>query len=504
MPRTARTSDLMWQRLFRRFEGEATTLQSQLRDMVVHGVMEGFLQPGDALPSSRLLAQTLGLSRTTVSLALNALVDQGFLVARARSGIFVSEAASPPAGRTAPVEAHTLREAPPEDRWRIRMKLTPSTQRNIEKPTDWQQQPYPFVYGQFDATLFPFRDWRRCALDSLEARAVRRWAPDHIDRDHEALIEQVHARLLPARGIWVAREQILITSGAQQGLFLLAQLLMSEATEVGVETPGYPDARNNFALRTQRLRGLPVDDQGLVPGPELVGCDYVFVTPSHQCPTTVTLSMARRQALLAQAERDDFIVIEDDHESELNFAAQPTPALKSLDTAQRVIYLGSLSKTLAHGLRLGFIVAPVELIRELRALRRLVMRHVPSNNQQAAASFIAHGFHEAYVRRLVGAYRERARALRQALARHAPQLAPAASHGGSALWVSGPSGLDTQALARSLYREGVVVEPGAVFYAAHEQPCARMRIGYSSIALDRIDAGVQVLAQVLAAHLPKR
>lgn len=313
----------------------------------------------------------------------------------------------------------------------------------------------------------------------------------------------MHTRLLPARGIWVERDQILITSGAQQGLFLLAQLLIGEGTNVGIETPGYPDARNNFALRTRRLHDLPVDAQGLVPGPELSRCQYVFVTPSHQCPTTVTLSLERRQALLAQAERDDFIVIEDDHESELNFSAQPTPALKSLDAAQRVIYLGSLSKTLAHGLRLGFVVAPVELIRELRALRRLMMRHVPSNNQEAAASFIAHGFHEAYVRRLVATYRERAHTLRQALARHAPQLEPAASHGGSALWVSGPDGLDTRALAHSLYREGVVVEPGAFFYPARELPCAHMRVGYSSVAGDRIDDGVQVLVKVLAAHLPR-
>lgn len=500
MSRIARTTDLMWQRLFRRFEGQSATLQGQLRDMVVHGVMEDFLPPGGALPSSRLLAQTLGLSRTTVSLALDTLVDQGFLVARARSGYFVSEKTSLTTDRVPPVVPTVATEAgatPPEDRWRSRLKLTPSTQHNIEKPDDWQQQPYPFVYGQFDATLFPFRDWRRCALESLEARAVRRWAPDHIDRDNEALIEQVHARLLPARGIWVARDQILITSGAQQGLFLLAQLLMGESTHVGIETPGYPDARNNFALRTRRLHDLPVDAQGLVPGPELSHCDYVFVTPSHQCPTTVTLSLERRQALLAQAERDDFIVIEDDHESELNFSAKPTPALKSLDAAQRVIYLGSLSKTLAHGLRLGFVVAPVELIRELRALRRLMMRHVPSNNQEAAASFIAHGFHEAYVRRLISAYRDRAHTLRQALADHVPELEPAAAHGGSALWVSGPKGLDTRRLAQTLYQQGVVIEPGAFFYPAREQPCHRMRIGYSSIALDRIEAGVKIVAAAL-------
>jgi GntR family transcriptional regulator / MocR family aminotransferase len=371
-------------------------------------------------------------------------------------------------------------------------------QRNIRKPDDWQQQPYPFIYGQFDATLFPYRDWRRCVLESLEARAVRRWAPDRIDRDEEALVEQVHQRLLPARGIWVERDEILITSGAQQATFLLSELLIGASTRVGIETPGYPDARNGFALRTRHLHALRVDADGLVPSPALARCDYVYVTPSHQCPTTVTMSLERRNALLARAERDDFIVIEDDHESELNFSGNPTPALKSLDTAQRVLYLGSLSKTLAHGLRLGFVVAPVELIRELRALRRLMMRHVCTNNQQAAASFIAHGFQEAYVRRLNIVYRERASALREALARHAPQLDPMPARGGSALWVTGPAGLDTGTLAERLYPQGVIVEPGAVFYPAAKAPLNRMRIGYSSIAADRIDAGVRLIARELA------
>ncbi|MEO8250300.1 MAG: PLP-dependent aminotransferase family protein, partial [Burkholderiales bacterium] len=299
-------------------------------------------------------------------------------------------------------------------------------------------------------------------------------------------------------GIWAERDQILITSGAQQGLFLLSELLIGAETNVGMETPGYPDARNNFALRTQRIHDLQVDAHGLVPGPELSGCNYVFVTPSHQCPTTVTLSLERRHALLERADRNDFIVIEDDHESELNFSAQPTPALKSLDSAQRVIYLGSLSKTLAHGLRLGFVVAPAELIRELRALRRLMMRHVASNNQHAAANFIAHGFHEAHLRRLIAFYRERAQRLREALAEHAPQLDPAEASGGSALWVTGPPGLDTRRLAMRLYQEGVVIEPGDVFHPATGAPCNRMRIGYSSIALERIEPGVRLMAEVLA------
>jgi GntR family transcriptional regulator / MocR family aminotransferase len=497
MTRHARTGELMWPRLFRRFDGGARTLQGQLRDMLVHAVMEGFLSPGEALPSSRLLAQLLGLSRTTVTLALQALSDKGLIVGRARSGHFVSEQLA--ATYLGARQRAGTSVAETSVRWSQRLKLRPSEQRNIHKPGDWQQQPYPFIYGQFDATLFPAADWRECVLESLQGRALRRWAPDHIDRDDDTLVEQIHRRLLPARGIWAERDEILVTSGAQQATFLLATLLVDGVTTVGVENPGYPDARNNFALRTRHVRPLRVDAQGLVLGSRLVGCQLVHVTPSHQCPTTVTMPLARRQELLARAERDDFVVIEDDHESELNFSGQPTPALKSLDIQGRVIYLGSMSKTLAHGLRLGYVVAPAALVRELRALRRLVMRHVPTNNQQVAASFIAHGHQEAFVRRLNLAYRERAQALRAALAQHARGLKPVSAQGGSALWCSAPPGVDTRELAARLYQQGVVIEPGDVFFAGARVPRHHLRIGYSSIPAERIDAGVRLIARELKA-----
>jgi GntR family transcriptional regulator / MocR family aminotransferase len=494
MPSRTYTSELMWSRVFRRFEGRASTLQGQLRDTLVHAVVEGLLTPGEALPSSRMLAQWLRLSRVTVTLALQALADKGVITARPRSGYYVSTELQGSLLATRRSESAASSSVD----WQGRLKLRPGLQRNISKPSDWQQLPYPFIYGQFDPTLFPSADWRECVMESLQTRSLRRWAPDHIDRDDASLVEQIHRRLLPARGIRAERDQILVTAGAQQATFMLGTLLVGTHTHVGMEDPGYPDARNNFLLRTRHVKPLRVDEQGLVVGSALTGCHYVYVTPSHQCPTTVTMPLARRLDLLARAERDDFVVIEDDHESELNFSGQPTPALKSLDTKSRVIYLGSLSKTLAHGLRLGYVVAPADLIRELRALRRLMLRHVPTNNQQAAASFIAHGHHEAFVRRLNLAYRERARVLRQALELHAPALRPMAAQGGSALWVTAPAGVDTRDLAQGLYLDGVVVEPGDVFFANTRAPRRHMRIGYSSIPADQVEAGVRLIARGLA------
>ncbi len=487
----------MWARLFKRL-GSRGSLQARIRDMLSHAIHEGLLAPGARLPSSRHLAAELGVSRLTVSKSLEHLCDSGLVIAQPRSGLLVSsDALTNRAARSAVPPAAEPGRAP---NWESRLKMRPGEQHNIHKPADWQLKPFPFIYGQFDATLFPLAHWRECALETMHVGAIRSWAPDHIDRDHEPLLEQIQQRLLPARGIWARREEILVTAGAQQATFLLAQLLVGRRTVVGVEDPGYPDARNNFLLRSAAVRALPVDEEGLVIGPALARCRYVYVTPSHQCPTTVTMSLARRHSLLLAAEKHDFVVIEDDHESELNFLHSPTAALKSLDEQSRVIYVGSLSKTLAHGLRIGFLVAPAALVSELRALRRLMLRHPPSNNEHTAARFIAHGFHEAFVRRLNIAYRERSAALRQALARHLPSARAFPAGGGSALWLALAAGRDTRALAARALKKGIVVEPGDVFFAGASPPRHFLRMGYSSIEADRIDEGVAILAALLRSN----
>ncbi len=481
----------VWAKLFPQFSGSSATLQGRVKEMMVHSILMGLVPAGAKVPASRTLALALGISRNTVSLALQVLVDKGFLIANARSGLVVNGdillGQSNQAAPAASAETDLL--------WKERFVSRLATQRNIVKPANWQDYPYPFVYGQFDSTLMPLRDWRACAHQALSAPAVKKWAQDHIDRDSEALLDQIQHRLLPARGIIAKREEILITAGAQMACYLLANVLIDRETVVGIEDPGYTDARNNFLLRSNRVKALPIDADGLIASRAMGQCAYVYLTPSHQCPTTVTMSLKRRQEILELAGRRDVVLFEDDHESELNFSGRALPALKSLDADGRVIYLGSLSKTLAHGLRIGYIVAPAELILELRALRRLIMRHGSTDNAHTASLFIAQGHHDAFIRKLNLTYRERRQLLDKAFARHLPQFSITPSQGGSGAWVKGPDGLNTALLAERCAARGVLIEPGDIFFRKSSvltQAC--FRLGYSAIHASAIEAGVQELA----------
>ncbi len=485
----------MWVKLFPRFAGSSATLQGRIKAMLVHSILNGLIPDDAKIPPSRRLAAALGLSRNTISLALQVLVDKGFLVSRERSGLYVNrDILLGQASREIELAATSGRID-----WAARSVCQLGSQRNIVKPANWQDYRYPFVYGQFDPTLMPLKDWRDCAHQSLFIPAVKKWSQDFIDRDYEALLDQIQHRLLPARGIMARRDEILVTAGAQMACYLLANVLLDRNTVVGIEDPGYPDARNNFRLRSDRVRALPIDGEGLIASRSLGQCAYAYVTPSHQCPTTVTMSLERRLAILALAHKKNVVLFEDDHESELNFFGRPLPALKSLDSDGRVVYLGSLSKTLAHGLRIGFIVAPAELVRELRALRRLIMRHAPTNNAHTASLFIAQGHHDAFIRRLNLTYHERRTVLEQALAARLPAFRMMPSQGGSGAWVHGPDGLDAAELARACDARGVLIEPGNIFFNKPSAATNRFfRMGYSAISGAAIEAGVAELSRAAA------
>jgi len=467
--------------------------------MLVSAILGGHLPPGASVPSSRYLAQQLGVARNTVVFAYQQLASEGFLVSRERSGHFVSSTVLEGYAET---QAALPTSPLPDPGWDARLRFRPALQRNIVKPRDWQKQPYPFVYGQFDTELFPTAEWRECCIKALSVLDIRSWAPDLIVHDDPTLIEQIRTQVLPRRGVWADADEIVITVGAQHALYLLADLLIGPNTVVGMENPGYPDARNIFASRTRRLVPLPVDEAGLCIDARLADCDYVFVTPGHQCPTTVTLAPERRQALLEMAESNNSLIIEDDFESEIRWGEGAIPALKSLDSKGRVIYVGSLAKSFAPGLRIGYCVAARELTRELRALRRLMLRHPSAYIQRAFSLFISLGHHHALLRRQSQVYQQRAHALSEAIARHLPDFKTMPITGSSFCWLQTPPEVNATVLAENALTEGVVVEPGDVFFM-HARDDHFLRIGFNSIRAEQIDAGIATLAQVVRRGQPR-
>ena len=481
---------------------EYASLQAQIREALVSAILDGQLARDEPIPSTRRMAKTLGVSRNTVVLAYQGLLDDGYLIARERSGYYVSEKAleASPQIRL-PLPSPRLpsngRAADHSSLWEGRMVIHPAAQENIEKPLDWMNYPYPFIYGQVDHKLFPIAEWRDCARQALGKRWLGSWTNDTWAHDDPLLVEQIRRRILPRRGIMAADSQILITLGAQNALYLLGRLLVNRDTTAVMEEPGFPDMRNLFLLNTDRLSLVPVDDHGLDVESLPAKTDIVFVTPSHQFPTTATMPLERRMRLLELAAERDFVIIEDDYEFETNYVNEPYPALKSLDDQGRVIYVGSLSKTLFPGLRLGFLVGPEKLVDEARALRRLMVRHAPNNNQRTAALFLALGHHDMLIRRLHRAYRTRWEILGAALHKHLPNSATIPTFGGTSFWVKGPPSLDSDLLAKACAAEGVLIEPGRINFGGAAKPRNYFRLGFSSIEERKIEPGVRILSECI-------
>ena len=485
---------MMWSQLFRISTDRKISYQRQLREMIVSAILDDKLPLEIPLPSSRELAKHLGIARNTVVLAYQQLIDEGYLVSRERSGYFIDKTMLEGRVRVEPIQLESDHDAPD---WNQHIKFHPSKQRNIIKPVDWKKYPYPFLFGQLDPELFPVPEWRDCCRQALSVSDIRDVTPDAIDTDDPLLIEQIQARILPRRGVWAARDEILITMGAQQALYILADLLIEKGTRVGMENPGYPDARNIFELKSPELVPLEVDENGAIPGKKLNSCEFVYLTPSHQSPTTVTMPLERREKILKQAVKHDFLVVEDDYESEINFVGDPTPALKSLDAGDRVIYVGSLSKTLAPGLRLGYMVAPRELIAEARALRRLMVRHPPANNQRIVALFRSMGHHDSLIHRLSQTYQNRWKIMGDALNKYLPESSRIPSFGGTSYWVEGHPDLDTRKLKEQARAEGILIESGDICFMQKHPPQNFIRLGFSSISAKQIEPGVRKLADLI-------
>jgi GntR family transcriptional regulator/MocR family aminotransferase len=371
----------------------AVTIHQQVYDRIRTAIAEGRLAPGGRLPSTRSLAVQLGVARGTIDAAYARLAGEGYIAGRGQSGTIVSPALH---ANILPAPAHA--------------KSLPT----IREPAEPLR---PFRMGVPALDLFPRKLWSRLAV--REARKLSKASQAYPDPlGLPALREAIASYLAVSRGIACQPGQIAITGGYQAALNFAAGLLLAPGDPVWFEDPGYRFARDALQSLSLRIAPVPVDDEGLCVAH---GQRYfpqarlAIVTPAHQSPLGVCLSLPRRQALLAWAAEADAWILEDDYDCEFHYSGHKPPALKSIDAGDRVFYAGSFSKTLFPGLRLGYLVLPSQFIAQAASLCRIRHRGEAVFEQAIVATFMADGHFARHLRRMRMHYKARRQALAEAL-----------------------------------------------------------------------------------------
>jgi GntR family transcriptional regulator/MocR family aminotransferase len=444
----------------------------QLRD----AILDGRLRAGERLPPTRELARRLAVSRNTVAVAYDRLTADGFLVGRVGAGTYVC--ADVPA-RAKPRQAPSAKGPQAKAVWR---SLPPAVAAAPHAPE------YDFRVGIPDAALFPLATWRR--LLARELRDSAGFAHYADPGGHPGLRAAIARHVGVSRSVRAGAADVLVTQGAQQALDLLCRVLLEPGDRVAVEEPGYRLAKLLFASHGAEVAGVPVDGEGLDVGALPPRTRLVYVTPSHQFPLGTPMSLARRAALLAWAERTGAVVVEDDYDSEFRFSDRPLEPLQSLDRGGRVAYVGSFSKTLLPVLRLGFLVAPASLRDALHHARRLTDGHGDLPAQAALARFVDEGLFARHLRRATRVYAERHERITATLERvFADRLRLVPSAAG--LHLCALAEADVEPVAARAAAAGVAVQTLSDLCGG--SPVRGLVLGYGAIPLERIDDGLAAL-----------
>ena len=475
-------------------ENSRLGLRDQICEMVSSAITSQSLSLDKRLPSCRELADQLGVSRNTVFSAYNRLIDLGLLVARDRSGYFVNPIAHSPIAGASALDHGVDRSDIPSPVEFDSLGLAP-----VDNPLDWTSYPYPFIYNQIDPDLFPVDSWRECTRLALGRTKTPAWRDDAVESDSPQLSQQLRQRLLSSRGIYANEDEILITLGAQNALFIIGATFAQKNQPIAIEDPGYSYGRNAFQMTGNQLIGIPVDDEGLVVSAIPDDCQLVFTTPSHQFPTMVTMSQPRREQLLEAAVAQDFLIIEDDYEAEMNYFNARSQSLRSQDKNDRVIYIGSLSKTVSPGIRLGFMVAHRDIIQQARIVRGVIMRHPPTIVQEVVALFFQLGYYDSHLRNIERRYKRRWHVMNDAITRHLGMLEKTQSRGGTSFWLTGPEGFNATELGERLRNRGVLIDIGESFYINKDQ--RSFRLGFAFVPIKKLEEGIQIIAEEVKSML---
>ncbi len=485
--------------------GSDKPLSSQLCLALRELILSGGLRAGDRLPASRTVARDLGVSRTTVIEAFARLQAEGLIEARVGAGSYVSQALE---ARKPPVPAGQAPGSGVSGAPGAKTDRPPRLSRSMSERAGaffdrLPHQPRAFTTAMPAFDAFPMALWSRTvAKHWRDRREVVMGYGD--SQGYLPLRRAVAAHLRANRAIACEPEQVFIVNGAQHGFQLIASILLDPGDPVWIENPGAIGARNCFAAAGTRLVPVPVDDEGLdVEAGLAAEPDFrlAFVTPAHQQPMGSTMSLRRRLALLDAAERADAWVVEDDYDGEFCYAGshggRPPATLKSADSAGRVIYVGTFSKTLFPALRLGYLLVPPTLVESFDRLMRCFVPGVPSNPQAVVADFLEEGHFATHLRRMRRLYAERHDALLAAARRRLSRLLEVVPTG-TGLHTVGllAPGLDEDEAAARAWRRGITVVPLGRFALT---PLAErgLVLGFSGVGTAELERGVEVLGEVL-------
>lgn len=461
----------------------------QLADALRSAISGGELAAGERLPSSRILAESLGVARGTVTEAYEQLVAEGCLEARPGSCTRVAatlhpSAASLPGG---PANDTGGRPSPPD----AAAQYAEIAERLRPLPS------LPFSIAVPQGAVAMDDHWRRLGN---RVRASQAAAPGGYGdpRGLPGLREAIADYLRRARAVRCGPENVIVTEGTQQGLYLAAKVLLSPGAAAWAEDPAYPGLTAVLEERGIAVRRIAVDSQGFDLANALDACPaarVAFVTPSHQYPLGMPLSMPRRLALVEWARQSDGWIVEDDYDSELRYAGQPFPALQGL-AGGRVVYLGTFSKVLAPSLRLGYIVAPDCLVKAFVGARALMGRGSPLTEQHVVAAYMKEGYFEAHIRRIRNIYAERRQALIDALGRELPGLRIQPADQGMHIVVWLPAGVDDKAVAEAAAREGIALRALSPM-ASENLELSGLMLGFGGFGVEQLQDGVRRLRGIL-------
>ena len=436
----------------------------------------GQRKPGEKLPSKRALAAALGISINTVETAYRQLESEGFIEARDRSGFYVLPL-SDLGPDTAPEPRHGRPQPPPAPE-------------------------IDFAVGAVDEGLFPFTVWQRLTRLSLGMPGILARGDSLGD---PGLREEIARYLARARGVRCDPEQILLGPGTDALLRTLGSLLPESCTFV-VENPAYHRAYAHFSRMGHRVVPAQMDDRGVTVGPlRALDSAVVYTAPSHQYPLGFAMPMGRRTALLAWCAEGGFrYVVEDDYDSEFRYDARPLPSLQSIDRAERVIYLGTMSGVIAPSLRISYMILPAALLRRLRERRDPYSCNIPTLEQFTLREFMRQGYFEKHLNRMRVCYRSRRRELCELLRPYEGRLRAIGAQAGSYLLVRVDNGMDEEQLCAAALRTGVRVWPISPYFmgGVPEQYRSCVLLGYGNLTQGQMRRGTELLAKAWALDGP--